>query len=121
MLTMMIVDDSNIIRRKIARLLELKGIKVVATAQDGIEAVDKFKKANPDLITMDITMPRMDGIAAVEAIIALNPEVRILIISALADKDTAIEAVRKGAQGFLTKPFSDDDLNTALLELIREE
>ncbi len=67
---------------------------------------------------MDITMPQMDGIECVEQLVAIKPQVLILIISALADKATAVEAMEKGANGFLNKPFSDRQLNEALEELI---
>jgi two-component system chemotaxis response regulator CheY len=67
---------------------------------------------------MDITMPQMDGIECVERLVAIKPDVLILIVSALADKATAVEAMEKGANGFLSKPFSDRQLNEALDELI---
>jgi two-component system chemotaxis response regulator CheY len=68
---------------------------------------------------MDITMPEMDGIECVEQLVAMNPDVLILVISALADKATAIEAMKKGANGFLCKPFTDRQLTDALDELLR--
>jgi two-component system chemotaxis response regulator CheY len=68
---------------------------------------------------MDLTMPQMDGIECIEKIVQLKPEVRILVISALADKATAVDAMEKGANGFLNKPFTDRQLNEALAELLR--
>ena len=118
---MMIVDDSNIIRRKIERSTELDGVRIVGKASNGVEAVHLFEKAQPDLVTMDITMPEMDGIECVERLVGLNPDVLILVVSALSDKATAIEALKKGANGFLCKPFTDKQLNDALAELIRGE
>ena len=118
---MMIVDDSNIICRKIERSTELEGVRIIGKASNGVEAVDLFEKAQPDLVTMDITMPEMDGIECVERLVGLNPDVLILVVSALSDKATAIEALKKGANGFLCKPFTDKQLNDALAELIRGE
>ena len=118
---MMIVDDSNIIRRKIERSTELDGVRIVGKASNGVEAVHLFEQAQPDLVTMDITMPEMDGIECVERLVGLNPDVLILVVSALSDKATAIEALKKGANGFLCKPFTDKQLNDALAELIRGE
>jgi two-component system chemotaxis response regulator CheY len=118
---MMIVDDSNIIRRKIERSTELDGVRIIGKASNGVEAVHLFEKAQPDLVTMDITMPEMDGIECVERLVGLNPDVLILVVSALSDKATAIEALKKGANGFLCKPFTDKQLNDALAELIRGE
>jgi len=118
MLSLMIVDDSNIIRRKIERCNDSELFNVVATAANGVEALDFFQKTKPQVVTMDLTMPQMDGIACIEKLIALNPELRILVISALSDKATGIEALKKGARGFLCKPFSDEQLLEALTELI---
>ena len=118
---MMIVDDSNIIRRKIERSTELDGVRIIGKASNGVEAVHLFEKTHPDLVTMDITMPEMDGIECVERLVDLKPDVLILVVSALSDKSTAIEALKKGANGFLCKPFTDKQLNQALAELIRGE
>lgn len=116
---LMIVDDSNIMRRRIERSQQFEDLEVVGTAADGVEAVELFKRTDPDLVTMDITMPHMDGIECIAQLVALKPTVRILVISALADKATAVEAMEKGANGFLNKPFTDRQLNEALAELIR--
>ncbi len=117
-LKLMIVDDSNIIRRKIERSNKIKQLQVVGKARNGIEAVQVFKQTDPDVVTMDITMPEMDGIECVKEIVAINPNVLILVVSALSDKATAIEALKNGANGFLCKPFSDKQLNDALEELL---
>lgn len=119
-LRMMIVDDSNIIRRRIERSQQNARLQVVGSASNGREAVELFQKTNPDVVTMDLTMPEMDGIQCVERLVALKPEILILVVSALADKATAVEAIEKGANGFLCKPFSDRQLNDALAELLRE-
>jgi two-component system chemotaxis response regulator CheY len=120
MLRMMIVDDSNIIRRRIERSQQNARLQVVGSASNGREAMELFQKTNPDVVTMDLTMPEMDGIQCVERLVALKPEIMILVVSALADKATAVEAIEKGANGFLCKPFSDRQLNDALVELLKE-
>ena len=84
-----------------------------------MQALELFRRTDPDLVTMDLTMPQMDGIECISRLVALKPAVRILVISALADKATAIEAMEKGANGFLHKPFTDRQLNEAIAELIR--
>ena len=116
---LMIVDDSNIMRRRIERSQNFEEIELVGTAANGLEAIELFKKMDPDVVTMDLTMPQMDGIECIENIVRIKPAVRILVISALADKATAIEAMEKGANGFLEKPFTDRQLNEAMAELIR--
>jgi two-component system chemotaxis response regulator CheY len=118
-LRLLIVDDSNIVRRRIERSQQFDDLEVVGAAANGVEALDLFKRTDPDLVTMDLTMPQMDGIECIEKLVHMKPEVRILVISALADKATAVDAMEKGANGFLNKPFTDRQLNEALAELMR--
>lgn len=121
MMKLMIVDDSNIIRSRIARILlqpKLKELDIVALAKNGREAVDMHLRYKPELVTMDLTMPEMDGVACIEALVKISPNIRIIVISALSDKATALKALKKGARGFLQKPFSDEHLANAILELM---
>ncbi len=116
---LLIVDDSNIMRRRIERSQQFDELEVVGAASNGVEALELFQRTDPDLVTMDLTMPQMGGIECIERLVQLKPDVRILVISALADKATAIDAMEKGANGFLNKPFTDRQLNEAIAELIR--
>jgi two-component system, chemotaxis family, chemotaxis protein CheY len=116
---LLIVDDSNIMRRRIERSQQMDELEVVGAACNGLEAIELFQKTDPDIVTMDLTMPQMDGIECIEKLVELKPSVRILVISALADKATAVDAMEKGANGFLNKPFTDRQLNEAIAELIR--
>ncbi|HTJ96282.1 MAG TPA: response regulator [Rhodocyclaceae bacterium] len=120
---LLIVDDSSIVRSRIARLMGAGGLGdmlIVGMAKNGVEAINMFMQARPEVVTMDLTMPEMDGVECTEAMMKLNPDVRILVVSALSDKATAIKALQKGAQGFLYKPFTDDQLLEALSELVAE-
>ena len=117
-LKLLIVDDSNIMRRRIERSQTFEDLQVVGTAGNGIEALEMFRKTDPDMVTMDLTMPQMDGIECISKLVQLKPAVRILVISALADKATAVEAMERGANGFLNKPFTDRQLNEAIAELM---
>lgn len=125
---LMIVDDSNIIRSRITRIMTdpallssgLPNIEIVGTAASGTEAYALFIASHPDVVTMDLTMPEMDGVECTALLTELNPNVKILIVSALSDKATAIQALKNGAEGFLYKPFTDDELIYALLELIKQ-
>ena len=119
-LKLMIVDDSNIMRRRIERSQQFDEIELVGTAGNGLEALELFRTTDPDVVTMDLTMPQMDGIECIGKLVELKPAIRILVISALADKATAVEAMEKGANGFLNKPFTDRQLNEAIADLIRE-
>lgn len=120
---MLIVDDSNMIRTRISRVVsagKLGHISLVGLARNGVEAVRIAKAAQPDVITMDLTMPEMDGLPCIEAIMKILPHTNILVVSALNDKATAIQALKLGARGFVAKPFSDDELQMALLELMEK-
>lgn len=115
---LMIVDDSNVIRSKIERIQVSSGqFEVVGKAINGQDAVDNLLKWNPEVVTMDLTMPEMDGISCIENLMNIKPDLLILVVSALSDKETGIEALMKGARGFLCKPFSDQDLSEALQTL----
>ena len=115
---LLVVDDSNVIRRRIERANDLPDIDFVGAARNGKEALALHEQLQPTIVTMDLTMPEMDGAECVERLIERDPNIRILVISALADKLTAMEALEKGASGFLCKPFTDRQLNDALRKLI---
>jgi two-component system chemotaxis response regulator CheY len=119
-LKLMIVDDSNIIRRRIERSQQIARLQVVGAASNGREAVELFRRTQPDVVTMDLTMPEMDGVECVGQLVAMKSDVLILVVSALADKATAVEAIARGANGFLCKPFTDRQLNDALADLLSE-
>jgi len=116
----MVVDDSKLIRQKIERECDPSLFQIAGSAADGADALSLFKLAMPNVVTMDLTMPNLDGIQCIEGLIELDPSVKILVISALNDKETGIEALEKGAMGFITKPFSGSDLQTALREIIED-
>lgn len=116
----MVVDDSEIIRLKISEVLSSEDFEIVGTAKNGLEALEQFKLYRPDVMTMDITMPMMDGIETIKKIVALDDKVRILVISALADKATLLKAMSLGAYGFLCKPFNEYTLTEAIEELIED-
>lgn len=116
----MVVDDSLVMRRQIERSITITCVSKIIAASNGKEAVELYKKEQPELVTMDLTMPELDGVEAVKQIVAINPSVRILVVSALADKLTAIKAIEQGARGFLCKPINDDLLNNALNEILED-
>jgi two-component system, chemotaxis family, chemotaxis protein CheY len=115
---LMVVDDSNVIRRRIERAHDLPFVEFVGAARNGREALELHARTHPTIVTMDLTMPEMDGNECVEQLVQRDPDIRILVISALADKTTAIDALERGASGFLCKPFTDRQLNDALRKLI---
>ena len=118
---LLIVDDSNVIRSRIARAIlnpEISNITIVGLARDGVEAIALFKAHKPDAVTMDLTMPNMDGLTCISEMMKITPDIQILVVSALTDKATAIESLKLGARGFLNKPFTDEELVESLQELM---
>lgn len=118
---LMIVDDSKLIRKKIARECDLGLFDVVCAAADGKAAISLFREFTPDLVTMDLTMPRLDGINCIKRLVSIDRSIKILVISALNDKEIGMEALEEGAMGFITKPFSAEDLKVALLDIMEED
>lgn len=116
---LLIVDDSSVIRSRIARVSgdsNLTDLNIIGLAKNGQEAIRICKVILPDLVTMDLTMPEMDGVSCIKHLLAHYPKLNILVISALSDRTTAIQALKLGARGFLNKPFNDRQLIDALLE-----
>ena len=103
--TVIIADDAQFMRLMLKDILEDLGLRVVAEAQDGRQAVEEYRELRPDLVMLDITMPEMDGVAACREIVALYPGARVVMISALGQKDEVLAAVRAGAGDFVIKPF----------------
>lgn len=117
---LLIVDDSNLIRTRIASVVEttqMKGVSIVGLARNGREALRIASDKRPDVVTMDLTMPEMDGVETIRELMRLPHPPNILVVSALNDKSTAIMALRLGARGFINKPFTDDELRLALLDV----
>jgi two-component system chemotaxis response regulator CheY len=102
---LMIVDDTLFMRRMLRDLLVAQGYEVAAEARNGREAVENYQKTLPDLVIMDITMPEMDGIEAVRAILQADPQARIVMCSALGQNGPVMEALQAGALDFVLKPF----------------
>ena len=117
---LLIVDDSNMIRTRISRVVQsggLKNVMLAGLAKNGQEAIEMARTTHPDVVTMDLTMPEMDGIECIQALLKLDPAMNILVVSALSDKSTAIQALKLGARGFVAKPFTDEELQIALLDV----
>lgn len=101
----LIVDDALLTRKMIGDIIKMAGYEIVAEASNGKEAVDMYKEHKPDLVTMDIVMPEMDGITAVKEIAKIDPDCRIIMVSAMGQQQQVIEAIQSGAKDFIVKPF----------------
>jgi len=112
--TVLITDDTAFMRMTLRNVIQKNGFTVVGEASDGEEAVNKYKELRPDLVTMDITMPKMDGISAIKEIMKFDSNARIIVCSAMGQKPMVIEALNAGARDFLVKPFDAQRVVEAL-------
>lgn len=112
--TILVVDDTAFMRMMIKNVVQKHGYQVIGEAGDGEEAIAKYKELHPDLVTMDITMPKLDGISAIKAIVEYDPQAKIIVCSAMGQKTMVIEALKSGAKDFLVKPFEADRVIEAL-------
>lgn len=101
----MVVDDALFMRTALSRILTEAGFEVAAEAENGSQAVERYREVNPDVVAMDTTMPVMDGLAALKEIRALDPDARVILCAAMGQQRLVMEAVRAGASDCLTKPF----------------
>jgi len=114
----LIVDDSMTIRRAIEKNLRNFQIEVVGTAGDGKKALELFRTADPDVVTLDITMPELDGITVLEEMMKMNKDVKVMVITALKDKATGLRAIQLGAKSYLVKPFTTEKLKAAFSRMM---
>ncbi len=112
----MIVDDAAFMRMLLKDILENNGFQIVGQAVNGRESIQKYKELNPDMVTMDIMMPGMDGIQAIKEIKSIDPNARIVICSAMGQKERVIEAIKAGARDFIFKPFQPEQIVQTLLK-----
>lgn len=117
-ITVMAVDDSPVSRKMIKKALEPEGFQIIAEAGNGKQAVDLYANIKPDVITMDVTMPVMDGLEAAGAIKAMNRNQPIVMLSAMGDEDIIVEARQKGINEICSKPFKADDIINAILKIL---
>lgn len=114
----LIVDDATFMRMMIKDILEKNGYQVIGEAGNGLKAVELYKAEKPDVVTMDITMPEMDGIEAVKAIREFDPSAKIVMCSAMGHQSMVMDAIRAGAKDFIVKPFQADRVLEAIKKVI---
>lgn len=114
----LIVDDAAFMIMMIKDILEKNGYDVVGEASNGLVAVDLYKKEKPDVVTMDITMPDMDGIEAVKQIRTFDPNAKIIMCSAMGQQSMVMDAIKSGAKDFIVKPFQADRVLEAIKKVI---
>ena len=119
MSTILIVDDSRTSRRVLRDILERAGYEVVGEAVNGKDGYEQYGKLKPDLVTMDITMPEMDGIEALGSIKKDYPDAKVVMVTAAGQKEKMVEAVRLGASEFVSKPFVEETVLEALSHTLK--
>jgi two-component system, chemotaxis family, chemotaxis protein CheY len=108
MAKVLVVDDALFMRKMLSDILKKEGIEICGEAENGKDAINKYQQLKPDLVTMDIVMPKVeeiDGIGAVKEIIKIDPQARIVMVSAMGQHSLVVEAIQAGAKDFVTKPF----------------
>ena len=113
----LIVDDAAFMRISIKNMLTKNGYEVVGEAENGAVGVEMFKSLSPDIVTMDITMPEMDGLQALKEIVKLDPKAKVVMVSAMGQEAMVRDAIVSGAKGFIVKPFKEDGIIAALIKL----
>lgn len=118
MINILIADDAAFMRMMIKDILEKNGFNVIGEASNGLEAVELYKKEKPDIVTMDITMPKIDGIEAVKLIKEYDNEAKIIMCSAMGQQAMVMDAIRAGAKDFIVKPFQADRVIEAINKVV---
>ena len=114
----LITDDAAFMRMMLKDILTKGGYEVVGEAENGQMAIDKFKELKPDLVTLDITMPELDGIGALKGIKAADPNAVCIMCSAMGQQAMVIESIQAGARDFIVKPFQADRVISAVQKAI---
>ncbi|MFO1481270.1 MAG: response regulator [Turneriella sp.] len=114
----LIADDSMMVRRILEKFAQKLNLEIVGTAGNGKEAVRLFGELKPDLVSLDITMPEMDGLSAMKQILAIKPDAKVVIISAVNSKDMIVQALNGGAKAYVVKPFDEAKIVETFNEVI---
>lgn len=118
--TVLIVDDSSFMRNALRTILEKLGYRVVGTAENGIEALAKYRDVKPDVVTLDIIMPRMGGLQGLKMIKSVDPNAVVVMVSSIADKESVTECAKAGAKHYLLKPFEEAKVAEVMKRVISE-
>jgi two-component system, chemotaxis family, chemotaxis protein CheY len=114
MARVLVVDDAAFMRKMVTDALSGGGHEIVGEAANGAEAVQRFQELRPDVMTLDITMPEKDGLAALREIIAVDPGAKVVMCSALGQESKVLESIKLGAKDFVVKPFQADRVLSAI-------
>lgn len=121
MATVLMVDDSAVSRKVLRNILEKGGYEVIGEAVNGEEGYLKYKELKPDIVTMDITMPVMDGIESLSLIKRENEDTKVVMITASGQREKMVEALKRGAEEFILKPFEEEEILKTLSYIMESE
>jgi two-component system chemotaxis response regulator CheY len=113
----LIVDDAEFLRVRISKMLVGEGFEVTE-AENGLKAIESYKSKKPDMVLMDVTMPEMDGLTALKELRKLDPNAKVVMLTALGQESVVLEAVKSGAKDFIVKPFDRDRVMSAINKLL---
>jgi two-component system chemotaxis response regulator CheY len=117
-INVLIADDLKFIKLVLRELVEKAGFRVVGEASNGEEAVELYQDKRPDVVLMDITMPKMDGLAALKQILKVDPEAKVIMCSALGQQSLIVQALQLGAKDFIVKPFREERVIAAIKHIL---
>jgi two-component system chemotaxis response regulator CheY len=121
MARILVADDASFMRQMIREIIESEGHEVIAEASDGVEAVEAYKQHQPDLVMMDIVMPRRSGIDAVKGLVQMDPNACVVMCSALGQESLVTEALQAGAKDFIVKPFKPELVASTIRKVLAKE
>ncbi|TAN59465.1 response regulator [bacterium] len=122
MAKVLIVDDALFMRKMLSDIVKKEGFEICAEAENGKDAIDKYRQFTPDVVTMDIVMPKVDeidGIGAVKEIVKGDPKAKIIMVSAMGQHSLVVEAIQAGAKDFITKPFQPSRVIEAINRILK--
>lgn len=119
MARVLIVDDARFMRLVLRRILTQAGHEIVGEAKDGVEAVEMYADKRPDVMTLDIVMPRQNGIEAVKEIMQFDPSAKIIMVTALGQEAFVLDAIKAGAREFIIKPFRNEEIVKAVMKTVQ--
>jgi len=117
--SVLIVDDAVFMRMMVKDILEKNGFTVAGEAENGLKAIEEYKNLNPDIVTMDITMPEMSGIEALKEIKKIDPKAKVIMCSAMGQQGMVMDAIKAGAKDFIVKPFNGERVVEAISKALK--
>jgi len=116
----LVVDDSMFIAKQLGQIFSSEGFEIAGTASDGAQGVEKYKELKPDLVTMDITMPVMDGVSALEKILEFDKEAKVIMVSALGKEDVVKKSLLMGAKSYIVKPLDRKKVLERVISVLKQ-